>query len=191
MLPWLTSQRATLPLPTVPGSAEDHKEAAAMPDYRSIARRAGRAHEYMTGMIIGSGIVAALSAMLTAAAPGVWGIITAIVVTLVLLLRGRTYANGSQAIALLATGMLSAAGVLIGWLIEASAFDRLLLVFGALVLIGGTALVLGVIFPEQRFSPPLRRAVEVFEAICIASVLPLALAVMNLYSTLRHLNFKI
>jgi hypothetical protein len=31
----------------------------------------------------------------------------------------------------------------------------------------------------------------VFEAICIASVLPLALAVMNLYTTLRHLNFKI
>jgi type VII secretion integral membrane protein EccD len=191
MLPRLTIQLAKLPLPNVPGSAEDLKEDSAMPDYRSIERRAGLAHEYMTGMIIGSGIVAAISAMLTAAAPGVWGVITAVVITLVLLLRGRTYANGSQAIALLATGMLSAAGVLIGWLIEASAFDRLLLVFGALVVIGGAALVLGVIFPEQRFSPPLRRAVEVFEAICIASVLPLALAVMNLYTTLRHLNFKI
>ncbi|ALG13856.1 type VII secretion integral membrane protein EccD [Kibdelosporangium phytohabitans] len=191
MLPRLTIQLAKLPLPNVPGSAEDLKEDTAMPDYRSIERRAGLAHEYMTGMIVGSGIVAAVSAMISATAPGVWGIITAIVVTLVLLLRGRTYANGSQAVALLATGMLSAAGVLIGWLVVASSFDRLLWVFGALLLIGAAALVLGVIFPEQRFSPPLRRGVEVFEAICIAAVLPLALAVMDLYSTLRHLNFKI
>jgi ESX secretion system protein EccD len=190
-LPRLTIQLAKLPLPNVPGSAEDLKEDSAMPDYRSIERRAGLAHEYMTGMIIGSGLVAAISAMITASAPGIWGIITAIVVTLVLLLRGRTYANGSQAVALLATGMLSAAGVLIGWLVVANAFDRLLWVFGALLLIGAAALVLGVIFPEQRFSPPLRRSVEIFEAICIAAVLPLALAVMDLYSTLRHLNFKI
>ena len=60
--------------------------------------------------------------------------------------------------------------------------------FGALILIGAGALVLGVIFPEQRFSPPLRRTVEIIEAICIAVLLPLALAVMNLYGTLRHAN---
>ncbi|MCE7005774.1 type VII secretion integral membrane protein EccD [Kibdelosporangium philippinense] len=191
MLPRLTIQLAKLPLPNVPGSAEDLKEDTAMPDYRSIERRAGLAHEYMTGMIVGSGIVAAISAMISATAPGVWGVITAVVVTLVLLLRGRTYANGSQAIALLGTGMLSAAGVLIGWLVVASSFDRLLWVFGALLLIGAAALVLGVIFPEQKFSPPLRRGVEIFEAICIAAVLPLSLAVMDLYSTLRHLDFKI
>jgi hypothetical protein len=59
---------------------------------------------------------------------------------------------------------------------------------GALVLIAAGSLVVGVIFPNQRFSPPLRRAVEIFEAICIAVVLPLALAVMDLYSTLRHVE---
>jgi hypothetical protein len=118
-------------------------------------------------------------------------VILAVLVTLVLLLRGRTYANGSQAVALLATGMLSGGGVLIGWLVTAGAANRLLWVFGALILIGAAALVLGVIFPEQRFSPPLRRSVEVVEAICIASVLPVALAVMDLYTTLQHLNFKI
>jgi type VII secretion integral membrane protein EccD len=191
MLPRLTIQLAKLPLPNVPGSAEDLKEDSGFPDYRSIERRAGLAHEYMTGMIIGSGVVAAVSAVISASAPGIWGVILAVVVTLVLLLRGRTYANGSQAVALLATGMLSGGGVLAGWLVTANSFDRLLWVFGALILISAGALVLGVIFPEQRFSPPLRRAVEVIEAICIASVLPVALAVMDLYTTLRHLNFKI
>jgi hypothetical protein len=84
--------------------------------------------------------------------------------------------------------MFSGAGVLVGWLIASDTFGRLLWVFGALVLIAAAALVLGVIFPEQRFSPPLRRTVEIIEAVCIAVMLPLALAVMDLYGTLRHVN---
>ncbi|MCG8916650.1 type VII secretion integral membrane protein EccD [Actinokineospora sp. PR83] len=188
VLPRLTIQLARLPLPNVPGSAEDLKEDTGFPDYRSIERRAGLAHEYMTGMIIGCGAAAATGAIVSAGSPKVWGVILGVVATLVLLLRARTYANGSQAIALLATGMLSAVGILVGWLVEADSFERLLWVFGALVLIAAAAMVLGVVFPEQRFSPPLRRTVEVFEAICIAVVLPLALAVMDLYSSLRQVS---
>ena len=188
MLPRLTIQLARLPLPNVPGSAEDLKEDSGFPDYRSIERRAGLAHEYMTGMIIGCGAAAAIGAIITAGKGDGWAISFAIAATLVLLLRARTYANGSQAIALLATGMLSAAGIMVGWLIGADTFDRLLWVFGSLVLIAAAGLVFGVIFPEQRFSPPLRRTVEIIEAICIAVLLPLALAVMNLYGALRHAN---
>jgi type VII secretion integral membrane protein EccD len=188
LLPRLTIQLARLPLPNVPGSAEDLKEDSGFPDYRSIEKRAGLAHEYLTGMIIGCGVVTAIGAVITAGAHNVWGVSLAVVATIVLLMRGRTYANGSQAIALLATGMLATAGIVIGWMVEAAPNDRLLLVFGSLVLIAAAALVLGVIFPEQRFSPPLRRSVEIIEAICIAVVLPLALAVMGLYGTLRHLD---
>jgi len=188
VLPRLTIQLARLPLPNVPGSAEDLKEDSGFPDYQSIERRAGLAHEYMTGMIIGCGVATALSAIITAGKGDFWSIAMAVVATLVLLLRARTYANGSQAIALLATGMLSATGIMVGWLIGADTFDRLLLVFTSLVLIAAASLVFGVIFPEQRFSPPLRRTVEILEATCIAVLLPLALAVMNLYGALRHVN---
>ncbi|TDV47165.1 type VII secretion integral membrane protein EccD [Actinophytocola oryzae] len=188
MLPRITIQLARLPLPNVPGNAEDLKEDSGFPDYRSIERRAGLAHEYMTGMIIGLGSATAISAIITASKADIWAVLTAISATLVLLLRARTYANGSQAIALLATGMFSAAGIMIGWLFATDTFGRLLWVFGSLVLIAAAALVLGVIFPEQRFSPPLRRTVEILEAVCIAVMLPLALAVMNLYGTLRHVN---
>ncbi len=188
VLPRVTIQLARLPLPNVPGSAEDLKEDSGFPDYRSIERRAGLAHEYMTGMIIGLGAATAISAIITAGKGDIWAVATAVSATLVLLLRARTYANGSQAIALLATGMFSGTGVLIGWLITSDTFGRLLWVFGALVIIAAAALVLGVIFPEQRFSPPLRRTVEILEAVCIAVTLPLALAVMDLYGTLRHVN---
>jgi type VII secretion integral membrane protein EccD len=188
LLPRLTIQLARLPLPNVPGSAEDLKEDVGFPDYRSIERRAGLAHEYLTGMIVGSGAATAIAAIITASAHNVWGVSLAIVSTLVLLLRARTYANGSQAIALLASGMFATAGIVVGWLLGADSGDRLLWVFGVLILVGAGSLVLGVIFPDQRFSPPLRRTVEIVEAICIAVVLPLALAVMGLYGTLRHLD---
>jgi hypothetical protein len=67
--------------------------------------------------------------------------------------------------------------------------NRLVLVFGVLVVVAAGTLVIGVVFPEQRFSPVLRRAVDVLEALLIVSVLPLALAVMNLYGSVRHMHF--
>ncbi|MFI9007248.1 type VII secretion integral membrane protein EccD [Actinosynnema sp. NPDC053489] len=186
-LPRLTIQLAKLPLPTVPGSAEDLKEDTGFPEYSVIERRTANAHEYLTGMIIGCGGIAALFAVIAAGDGSIWGPLLAIVVTLVLLLRGRAYANGAQAVALLAGGMAAGAGVLLGWLVQSSAGDRLLYVFGTLVVVGAAALVLGVIFPNQKFSPVLRRTVDVLEAILIAAVLPLALAVMDLYVAMRQL----
>ncbi|MBB4686430.1 type VII secretion integral membrane protein EccD [Amycolatopsis jiangsuensis] len=190
LLPRTTIWLAKLPLPHVPSTAEELKEDSGFPDYQAIEQRTAVAHDYMTGLMIGCGATAALSAVIAATAPNVFGPILGIVATLVLLLRARAYANGAQAIALLTTGMIAAAGILLGWLFSATAEHRLMYVFGVLVLVAAGALVVGVIFPNQRFSPPLRRTVEIIEAICIAVVLPLALGVMDLYMTLRHLNLK-
>lgn len=114
--------------------------------------------------------------------------IFAVVVTTVLLLRARSYANGSQAIALLAAGMAAAVGLVLLLIMVASPFVLLLFVFGGLIGGAALAMVLGVVFPTRRFSPPLRRSVDIAEAILIASVLPLALAVMDLYQTFRQLS---
>ncbi|SHE42584.1 type VII secretion integral membrane protein EccD [Streptoalloteichus hindustanus] len=190
-LPRLTLRLARLPLPQVPGSAEDLKEDTGFPEYTVIERRTGLAHEYMTGMLVGCGVVAAISAILAATDGSVFGPLFAVALSAVMLMRARAYANGSQAVALLVTGMVAATGVLLGWLWTATPFTLLLWVFGALVLLAATGLVLGVVFPEKKFSPVLRRTADIAEAVLIASVLPLALAVMDLYSTIRHLNINI
>ncbi|MGH3628548.1 MAG: type VII secretion integral membrane protein EccD [Sciscionella sp.] len=187
LLPRVTIQLARLPLPNVPNNAEDLRDDGGFPDYTQIEHRTGVAHEYMTGLIIGCGGVAAVSAVIAASA-GTFGVILAVVVTLVLLMRARTYANGSQAIALLATGLLAALGLAVGMIVTSTPADRLLYLFGILVILGAAALVVGVLFPEQRFSPPLRRTADIIEAILIAAVLPLALAVLNLYGIVRHLH---
>jgi type VII secretion integral membrane protein EccD len=189
VLPRVTIQLAKLPLPSVPRDAEDLREDSGFPDFRVIERRTGLAHEYMTGMIIGCGVTAAIAAVLAAGGGNMWGIIEGGAVAAVLLLRGRTYANGAQAVALLLTGMLTAGGLLIGWTVQSDPDNRLLMVFGALLVIAAGTLVVGIVFPDQRFSPVLRRSVDVLEALLIVSVLPLALAVMNLYQQIRQVHF--
>lgn len=189
ILPRATIWLAKLPMPHVPGTAEELKEETGFPDYRAIERRTSIAHNYMTGLLIGCGTATAVSAIIAASSPGVFGIILGVVATLVLLLRARAYANGSQSIALLTTGMLSGAGILLGWLWTQSPLGRTLWVFAVLILIAAGSLVVGVVFPNQRFSPPLRRTVEVIEAICIATVIPLALGVLDLYTAVRHIKF--
>jgi type VII secretion integral membrane protein EccD len=187
VLPRLTIQLARLPLPQVPGSAEELREDTGFPDYAAIERRAGLAHEFMTGMIIGSGAVAATGSV-WAATGGGFGIALGAVVAAVLLLRARSYANGSQAVALLISGMLTAAGLMaVTWLRTDSPSARLLLIFCGLLALAALALVLGVVFPRRRFSPVLRRSVDVAEAILIAAVVPLALGVMDLYTVFRSL----
>jgi type VII secretion integral membrane protein EccD len=185
-LPRLTIQLSRLPMPQIPSSAKDLQEDPGFPDYQAIEQRAGLAHEYLTGMITGSGAVAAIGAVL-AAAGGTLGIVLATVVAAVLLLRARSYANGSQAVALLVSGMIAVAGLLTELLATTGQASSLLAGFGGLLGLAALALVLGVVVPQRRFSPVLRRSVDVIEAVLIASVLPLALGVLDLYHTVRAL----
>jgi hypothetical protein len=186
--PRLTIQLARLPLPAVPTTARELNEddTADFPDFVTIERQAALGHQYLTGLVVGFGSAAAVGGLL-AGPHGTVGVVLAATVAAVLMLRARTYANGVQAVALLTAGLLTAGGLVIGWMVGADDSTRLVLVFGATVLLGVVALVLGVVFPRQRFSPPMRRAVEVFEALLIAAVLPLALGVMDLYATMRGL----
>ena len=184
-VPRLTIQLSRLPMPQIPGSPADLQRDCSVPDYVAVERRAGLAHEYMTGMIIGSGAVAAAGAVL-ASTGGALGILLALVVAAVLLLRARSYANGSQAIALLISGMVAVAGLLAGLLVTAGQ-ALLLAVFAGLLVLATVALALGVVLPSRRFSPVLRRSVDVIEAMLIAAVLPLALGVLDLYNTFRAL----
>ncbi len=185
-LPRLTIQLSRLPMPQIPGNAQDLQQDPGFPDYTTIERRAGLAHQYMTGMIIGSGAVAAAGAVV-ASTDGALGIVLAVVVAAVLLLRARSYANGSQAIALLVSGMAAVAGLLVGLMATAGQSGSLLAVFVGLLALATLALILGVVLPRRRFSPVLRQSVDVAEAVLIAAVLPLALGVLDLYDIFQAL----
>jgi type VII secretion integral membrane protein EccD len=135
---------------------------------------------------MGSGAVAAVGAVL-AATGGALGIVLGAVVAAVLLLRARSYANGRQAIALLVSGMIAVAGLTVELLATADRPILLIVGFGGLLVLAAFALFTGVVLPRRRYSPVLRRSVDVIEAVLIAAVLPLALGVLDLYNTFRAL----
>jgi len=185
--PRLTIALARLPLPAVPTSlGEVAQDPAEPPDYRVIEARAELGHHYLTGLTVGFGAAAAAGALL-AARQGTLGVLLAATVALVLMLRARTYANAIQAAALLGCGSATVAGLLIGWLAHADAATRTTWVFATAVLLAAASITVGVAVPPRRFSPPLRRGVELLEAVLIAAVLPLTLGVVQLYATMRGL----
>jgi type VII secretion integral membrane protein EccD len=149
----------------------------------------------LAGLVAGSTVLASLGA-LAAAVPvdehgkafhgGVqWpGTVLAIVVAIILMFRGRTYANAEESVALFAGGVFTAAALLVGAGVGVSWAWA---VFVGAVLLAVAALTVGVFAPRQQATPPMRRFVELVELAFIASVLPLVCWVANLYSTVRGL----
>ena len=108
--------------------------------------------------------------------------------TLLLALRSRTYANGAQALALLVCSLVAAATLAAGALAAVGPGVPALGFVAVALALGTVALLLGVAVPGRRFSPVARRAVDIAEAVGIAAVLPVALAVMDLYTAMRLLS---
>lgn len=187
LLPRATVHLSRLPLPRVPVNADDlaDDELTATPD--TLRRTTGTAHEYLTAMVIGCGAVAAVGAAVSASEHNVAGWAFGPIVAAVLLLRARSYGNSWQTISLLVAGAGAAGGTLGVWMAQASETWLLIVGCGGSAVLAGLALVLGVAMPGQRFSPPMRRFVDIVEAVLIASVLPVALAVMDVYDTMREL----
>ncbi|WP_067895137.1 type VII secretion integral membrane protein EccD [Nocardia vaccinii] len=204
VVPRLSAVLARLPVPHVPtaGAAidpADHEPrptiegigaigATALPSAMGLGRRAKAANAYQTGIMAGC-TLAAVVGTVGAADPlgGVhWpGIGLAVVTSIILALRGRSFADLTQAGALIIGGAVifvaTAAGVALGDSRAVLISVGLLLVFAAAVV------VFGVIGPHIEITPVMRRMNELFEYLLIVLVIPLVLWIMDVYSMARDI----
>ncbi|WP_067674181.1 type VII secretion integral membrane protein EccD [Nocardia miyunensis] len=203
-VPRLSAVLARLPVPHVPtaGAAidpADHEPrptiegigaigATALPSAVGLGRRAKAANAYQTGILAGCTLAAVFGAV-AAADPlgGVrWpGIALAVVTSIILALRGRSFADLTQAGSLIAGGAVifvaTAAGVSLG-------DSRAVLISAGLLLIFAAAVVVfGVIGPHIEITPVMRRMNELFEYLLIVLVIPLVLWIMDVYSMARDI----
>lgn len=198
LAPRLSMVLARLPLPPVPtgGSAVDPAEAdptdlQAMPSFDELNAKARSARRFLAGLVGGATLLAVGGAVGSAAPTGhdwtvYWpGTVLALVIGIVLLFRGRTYANPEDAVALFGGGAV----VLIALLIGAGMVNEkyALAAFVVALVIGMIALAVGVAAPNHTATPPVRRTIELLEYGFVAAVLPLVCWVANLYSTMRGL----
>ena len=185
---WCCGWRAC-PGPTVAADAAALTAADSGPDLlppAELAARSRLAHTELAGLSGGCAVVAALAGPLaaTGGSPGWAGPALAAVVTAVLFLRVRGFADPATARVHLVAGT-AAAVALIGS--AAPALGPAGRLAGALVLLGGAAAVVIGLGRTTAASPVVRRAVDVVEAVLTAVTVPLALAAAGVFELVRGL----
>ncbi len=204
LVPRFAAGLARLPVPPVPtaGAAidpADHEPrptiegigaigATALPSAVGLGQRAKAANHYQSGMIAGCTIVAVLGA-LGAADPfgdvGWQGIALALVTAVVLCLRGRSFADLTQAATLIGGGGTLVVALSVGLALGNP--DYRLPAAGVLLLFAAAAVGFGVIAPHVEVTPVTRRAGEIFEYLLIVALIPLVLWIMDVYSVARNI----
>ncbi|MFE3542322.1 type VII secretion integral membrane protein EccD [Nocardia sp. NPDC059177] len=203
-VPRLAAAGARLPIPPVPtaGGAidpADHEQrptiegigavgAIALPSAAGLGERARVANQLQTGLVVACAVAALIGAVGAADPFGPFhsgGVALAAVTAIVLCLRGRSYADLVQAATLITAGTLIVLALFTGLGLGHDSFE-----FAAVALLlvtAGAVIAFGVVGPHLEVTPVTRRMIEIFEYLLIITMIPLALWIMDVYSTARNI----
>ncbi|MFD3947743.1 type VII secretion integral membrane protein EccD [Streptomyces sp. NPDC058579] len=214
-LPGLSARFARLPIGYAsPRSAADddfHAETgraadeAQAVDGERIALQARRGHEMLLGLVGGCAAVVVGSAAVLGFAGNVWGQLLALAAGLAMLLRARLFRYTSQVACVLVAGLAAIALLILGLSLNPPAdLVKDLLIHGdrggldirTIWLTGavaaGAALVtaIGLIIPRKGLSPFWGRLLDLTEGFVLLSLVPLCLAVLDVFMAARSLTSK-
>jgi type VII secretion integral membrane protein EccD len=209
-LPGLSMRFARLPIGfDSPNSARssvyDTETAVQEPvDTRRIEAQARRGHEILVGLVGGCALTALAACAVLGFSDDVWAQLLACATAVALLMRAQLFRYTAQVAPLLAAGLGSL--VLLGLglalnppqsvLREALTGDRSGLDIRAIWLAAATAAAVtlvaavGLIVPRRGLSPFWGRFLEITEGFVLLTLVPLALAVFDVYATARAMTSK-
>ncbi|WP_281032639.1 type VII secretion integral membrane protein EccD [Nocardia araoensis] len=203
-VPRLAAVLARLPIPPVPtaGGAidpADHEPrptiegigaigASALPSAAGLGVRARTANRFQSGLVAACTASAGVGAFGVADPLGSarWqGVTLAVVTAIILTLRGRSFADLTQAATMIGGACVTSVALAVGFAVGDS--DYTLLAAGLLLAFATSVVGFGVIGPHIEVTPVTRRMIEIFEYLLIVSVIPLVLWVMDIYSMARNI----
>ncbi|AXK35395.1 type VII secretion integral membrane protein EccD [Streptomyces armeniacus] len=210
-LPGLSSRFARLPIGyTAPQTSTmrydedpDATPANAGPvDAERIAAQARRGHEMLVGLVGGCAALVIGSAAVLGFSDSGWGQLLALAAGLAMLLRARLFRYTSQvscalvagigAIVLLGIGLaLNPPAQLVVDMLSGERTDLDIRTIWLTAAIAGAAAVvtaIGLVVPSKGVTPFWARFLEIFETFVLLSLVPLCLAVMNVYSAARSMT---
>ena len=205
-LPQLSARFARLPVafraPQQVGAVESRNEEAAAEaaDYTRIAARARRGHELLVGLVGGCAAVVVGSAAVLSFTNSRWPELLALMLGVTVMLRARLFRHTSQVLCLLVAGLLSLALLVIGVSLNLPLFlfgnmghpstvDIHTLALAASVLLGAVLLgAIALVVPVKGVSPFWGRILDLVDGLTLAALIPLALAVLNIYALVRGLT---
>ncbi|MEU8996972.1 type VII secretion integral membrane protein EccD [Streptomyces caniferus] len=211
-LPALATRLARLPIGYATPRSLAEREAGAGPDEAlsaedlvdvdGIAAQARRGHDLLLGLLGGCCAVVIAAAAVLGLSESAWGRLLTLAAGLATLLRARLFRYTTQvacviiagfgALALLVLGMALAppAGALTDFAAGARAQLDLRTIWLALALAGGVALLtlVALIVPKRGLTPFWGRALDLTDGLLLLSLMPLCLAVLDLYGRARSMT---
>ena len=164
-----TSARGPLPTPAVLR-------------HRSLASRS-----WLTGLLSASGTICAVGSLVSLTGdPGSarWASPLALVLVVVLVLRGLGYADRVHTATLLLSALVLTAGVLLGTVLTQPSPVGTVVPAAAAVAVA--VVLAAVVLPHVELSPAALRSVGTLETIGICVIVPLAVGAMGVYSLVRQ-----
>ncbi|WP_149180668.1 type VII secretion integral membrane protein EccD [Streptomyces sp. TRM49041] len=211
-LPGLSARFARLPIgyaaPRTPSIDAVDFDGDEQPDAQPveaerIALQARRGHEMLLGLVGGCAAVVVASAAVLGFAGNAWGQCLALAAGLAMLLRARLFRYTSQVACALVAGLAAIGLLILGLSLNPPAdLVRELLVHGdrggldirtiwlSAAVAAGVALItaIGLIIPKKGLSPFWGRLLDIVEGAVLLSLVPLCLAVLDVYSAARSLT---
>ncbi|MFI1651701.1 type VII secretion integral membrane protein EccD [Streptomyces avidinii] len=184
-------------------SGAEQNEQGTPLDAEAIAAQARRGHEMLLGLVGGCAAVAVGAAAVLGFSDNTWGRLLALATGLAMLLRARLFRYTSQVVCALAAGLAAVALLILGMalhpptdLLEALLLEQdrsgldLRTIWLTAAVAAGAALLAGIalVIPSKGLSPFWGRLLDLTEAAVLLSLVPLTLAVLDVYSRARALT---
>lgn len=204
--PRMAVSAARVPIPPVPTPGEDveagdleeidhdvrgrgdaRRNRGPLPTPVVLRHRFLTSRSWLTGLLAAAGTICTVGGVVTLtgdAGSTRWAAPLALVLIVVLVLRGLGYADRLHTTVLLVSALVLTAGVLVGAGVTLS--SPVGVVVPAALAVAAAVVVATSVLPHVDLSPAALRAVGVIEAICICVIVPLAVGAMEIYSLVRQ-----
>ncbi|MEU6406885.1 type VII secretion integral membrane protein EccD [Streptomyces sp. NPDC046985] len=207
-LPGLSLRFARLPIgfeaPRTARSGYAGNEGAAHEpvDAESVALRARRGHELLVGLVGGCALVSVGASIVLGFSSDVWAQLLALATGMAMLMRAGLFRYTAQVAATLAAGLAALVFLGVGLALhpplgyvrqalqgDATALDvRSVWLAAAVAATAALVTAVGLILPRRGVTPFWGRFLEIAESFVLLSLVPLALAVFDVYATARAMT---
>ncbi|MER7413459.1 MULTISPECIES: type VII secretion integral membrane protein EccD [Streptomyces] len=202
-LPGLSTRFARLPIgfETTRTTMTDYSDYTADPDVtpetqgpidaERIAEQARRGHELLVGLVGGCAAVVAVSTAVLSLSGNGWGRLLALATGCAMLLRARLFRYASQVGCALIAGLVALVLLGVGLAGDFPADGGALRTVWLSAALAGAAILvtgIGLSVPERGVTPFWGRFLEILETFVLLTLVPLCLAVMDVYSAARSLT---
>ena len=183
--PLLAMRLGKMPVPALPQKPEELLADEPVPERESVYNAVVRSDEMLSGLLLGGSLVAVVCALVLVLSPTFDGPLLAGIVALALVLRSRLFPSGRHRIPMLVAGLLVLSLLIIGVAASLAPTYQLFATVGGLVAIGGLVVSAGLTYSRRPPSPYFGRIADIFDVLLVVAVVPVACAVLDLYSWAR------